>query len=266
MPLSFASRPRFAGRLVLLEDDTRLVKAPGVIGMLSGFEQSFSSTETTFGASERIVDLSGSQDVRLQVYARAYRPGLFGYQTPVSVTFNVDFQPVGGGAWTNLVNGPTVDPGTNTLTRAITGWVSVTEAARTDVRLRVRVTGPSGNTVVLGDYVELHTRHEPTLLAGPVSGISSSGLRVIHTQVDFGSPGGGESGIATATVPAGWVSVDASLTASLAAISTPDHTPFDAAVEGIGVYVTAIRPGINFDITAVAPGGTWGRYAITVIG
>lgn len=81
--------------------------------------------------------------------------------------------------------------------------------------------------------------------------------------VDFGFPSGGEGDSATVTVTGQtWVTAGSIISASAAAIATPDHDGDDAMVEGLTCYVGNIVAGVGFDIFCNAALGSWGRYAI----
>lgn len=268
MPRNFASRPRFNGKLVLLEDDTRLVRGPGVITLHDEFSVSSSTGTVSLPAAERVIDLTGVSEIRLQAYMYAYNPGILGFNTASTVTVVLEYQPIGGGTWTALVTGPQVTGSLSAL-QAISGWTTLPAAARADVRLRLRLLTPSGTAITsVGEYIELHTRADATLLGatGTSSGITAVGLHTVTAEVNFGFPAGGEDFIATTTVPVNWVASGAALFCTPAAMSSADHDPEDAAVEGISAYVSTIRAGVSFDIVATAPRGTWGRYKITVVG
>lgn len=83
--------------------------------------------------------------------------------------------------------------------------------------------------------------------------------------VDFGSPG--EDGFATVAVTGqSWVTSDAIITATAAAITSADHDPDDAAVECLSCHVGTISVGSGFTISVGAPNGTWGRYTVQWMG
>lgn len=82
--------------------------------------------------------------------------------------------------------------------------------------------------------------------------------KVAGVVLDFGSDEGGTS--ATATVFASWATTGLAVTCVPDPAGTADHGAEDAAVEGVIAVVTYVEPGIGFDVVAVCPGGTWGRY------
>lgn len=89
---------------------------------------------------------------------------------------------------------------------------------------------------------------------------SASGL------VDFGFSSRAEQGFATTTISATWVTDSTVLVASPYAITTVDHDPEDYAIENIHVAVLNKVPGVGFDVMAYAPIGSWGKYAVSILG
>jgi hypothetical protein len=87
-----------------------------------------------------------------------------------------------------------------------------------------------------------------------------------QVTVDFGFSGGQEGDIAKTTVAAPWVSNSSIFVCNPFAGSTPDHDPDDVIVEAINAYVENIIAGISFDVVAIAPFNSWGRYLINVVG
>ena len=85
-------------------------------------------------------------------------------------------------------------------------------------------------------------------------------------EVNFGSASSTETGEATATVAAPWVASSSIIVCSPAGTATADHDPDDYFLEGITAYATNIVNGVSFDIVAVAPNNTWGRYNINAVG
>ena len=83
--------------------------------------------------------------------------------------------------------------------------------------------------------------------------------------VNFGSPYQ-EDFNATVTVSAPWVQATSVIICSSSGIATVDHDPDDYLADQIQAYATNIVPGVSFDVVAVAPSGTWGRYLINTIG
>jgi hypothetical protein len=84
--------------------------------------------------------------------------------------------------------------------------------------------------------------------------------------VDFGFDTGLEGDTATITVPATWVLSTTVLVCTVAAISTLNHDPEDAVVEGIIAYPTNIVPGVSFDVECSAANNSWGQYQVNIIG
>lgn len=84
--------------------------------------------------------------------------------------------------------------------------------------------------------------------------------------LDFGFSGGGEGGTATVTVPALWVSAGSFINIRQAGISSTDHDPQDAILEGIVTSISNIVSGVSFDIQAYAVNDTWGQYTVQYSG
>ena len=84
-------------------------------------------------------------------------------------------------------------------------------------------------------------------------------------QVDFGHASGGESNFARASVSAAWVASGSVILCAVASGSA-DHDPEDGALEGITATACNLVEGSGFDVIAHAPGGSWGRYNINIMG
>jgi hypothetical protein len=80
--------------------------------------------------------------------------------------------------------------------------------------------------------------------------------------VNFGFPTTNEGDTATVTVSAPTVASNSKIFCSPATVATADHDPDDIVVEAITAYGTNIVPGVSFDVVAVAPQNSWGRYVI----
>lgn len=106
-----------------------------------------------------------------------------------------------------------------------------------------------------------HTSELPAgdSLAGAVVE-SASGL------VDFGFLAKAEQGFASTTISASWVTSTTVLVAAPYAVVTADHDPEDYAAENIHVSVLNVVPGVGFDVIAYAPFGSWGKYAVNILG
>jgi hypothetical protein len=97
------------------------------------------------------------------------------------------------------------------------------------------------------------------------SGGSGTTVRSGSAEVDFGNPV--EDGWASVVVTGqSWVTSDAVILAKVAAVTTADHDPDDAACEGLSCHVGTIAAGTGFTITVGAPNGTWGRYTVQWLG
>ncbi len=86
-----------------------------------------------------------------------------------------------------------------------------------------------------------------------------------HAQVDFGHATGGESNFARASVSAAWVESGSVILCAVASGSA-DHDPEDGELEGITATACNLVEGSGFDVIAHAPGGSWGRYNINIMG
>jgi hypothetical protein len=100
----------------------------------------------------------------------------------------------------------------------------------------------------------------------PGTGGSGSSLQAEQTTVDFGNASGGESDLAIVAVAAAWVTNGSVILCNAAGVSTPDHDPEDAALEGITAVAANLNEGVGFDVVARAPQGSWGRFNINIIG
>ena len=87
----------------------------------------------------------------------------------------------------------------------------------------------------------------------------------VQAQVDFGHASGGESNFARASVSAAWVASGSVILCAVASGSV-DHDPEDGALEGITATACNLVEGSGFDVIARAPGGSWGRYNINIMG
>lgn len=100
----------------------------------------------------------------------------------------------------------------------------------------------------------------------PGTGGGGSTPHAEQTTVDFGNASGGEGDLAVVAVAAAWVTNDSVIICNAAGVSTPDHDPQDAALEGITAIAANLNEGIGFDVVARAPQGSWGRFNINIIG
>jgi hypothetical protein len=90
----------------------------------------------------------------------------------------------------------------------------------------------------------------------------SSGTMKVTAVINFVNADGPEDTTATVTVTGQtWVTAASVIIAAFDG-TTADHEADDAMVEDLSAYVENIVPGVGFDITAHAPLGTWGRYAV----
>jgi hypothetical protein len=102
-------------------------------------------------------------------------------------------------------------------------------------------------------------------ISGTVSGLPVY-VNAVSGTVDFGFASGKEETIAVVTVAAAWVAAGTKLVCAPFAVATATHDADDYAAEGIVAYASNIVPGVGFDIVAMAPSGTFGRYVIHAVG
>ena len=63
-----------------------------------------------------------------------------------------------------------------------------------------------------------------------------------------------------------WVTADSYIECKVLGITTADHTPEDAILEGVKFEINNIVAGTGFDIIGHAPEGTYGKYTIKCLG
>ena len=63
-----------------------------------------------------------------------------------------------------------------------------------------------------------------------------------------------------------WVTTDKFITCKCLGLTTADHTPEDAILEGVKFEINNIVAGVGFDIIGHAPEGTYGKYQIKCLG
>lgn len=101
----------------------------------------------------------------------------------------------------------------------------------------------------------------------PPPASSSGSGNFVQAQVNFGFPTGQEGDTAKVTVTGQpWVTGSSIIICNAASIATADHDPDDVLVEGIVAYAQNLVPGVGFDIVALAPQNSWGRYLINASG
>jgi hypothetical protein len=62
-----------------------------------------------------------------------------------------------------------------------------------------------------------------------------------------------------------WVAADSYITCKVLGLTTADHTPEDAILEGVQFEINNIVVGTGFDIIGHAPEGTYGKYTVKCI-
>tara|TARA_R110000822_G_scaffold17007_1_gene57496 strand:- start:153 stop:1805 length:1653 start_codon:yes stop_codon:yes gene_type:complete len=63
-----------------------------------------------------------------------------------------------------------------------------------------------------------------------------------------------------------WVTADSYIVCNVLGITTADHTPEDAILEGVKFNINNIVAGTGFDIIGHAPEGTYGKYTVKCLG
>jgi hypothetical protein len=63
-----------------------------------------------------------------------------------------------------------------------------------------------------------------------------------------------------------WVAADSYITCNVLGLTTADHTPEDAILEGVKFNINNIVAGTGFDIIGHAPEGTYGKYTVKCLG
>lgn len=63
-----------------------------------------------------------------------------------------------------------------------------------------------------------------------------------------------------------WVAADSYIECKVLGLTTADHTPEDAILEGVKFEINNIVVGTGFDIIGHAPEGTYGKYTIKCLG
>lgn len=97
---------------------------------------------------------------------------------------------------------------------------------------------------------------------------SSSGLNIVDywTTINSTTVYHQEETYAVKTVTGQtWVTADSYITCKVLGITTADHTPEDAILEGVQFEINNIVVGTGFDIIGHAPEGTYGKYTVKCI-
>jgi hypothetical protein len=63
-----------------------------------------------------------------------------------------------------------------------------------------------------------------------------------------------------------WVAADSYIECKVLGLTTADHTPEDAILEGVKFEINNIVVGTGFDIIGHAPEGTYGKYTVKCLG
>ena len=63
-----------------------------------------------------------------------------------------------------------------------------------------------------------------------------------------------------------WATADSFITCKVLGLTSADHSPEDAIIEGVRFEINSIVPGVGFDIMGHAPEGTYGKYQIKCLG
>ena len=62
-----------------------------------------------------------------------------------------------------------------------------------------------------------------------------------------------------------WVAADSFITCKVLGLTTENHDPEDAILEGVRFEINNIVAGTGFDIIGHAPEGTYGKYKVKCI-
>lgn len=89
--------------------------------------------------------------------------------------------------------------------------------------------------------------------------------KMMQPTVDFGPVAQEEFDTPPVTVTAPWVQSTTRIVCTPSGVATSDHDPDDYIVEGVRAVVQNIIPGVSFDLIGIAPGGTWGKYKISLL-
>jgi len=63
-----------------------------------------------------------------------------------------------------------------------------------------------------------------------------------------------------------WVTADSFITCKVLGLTSNDHEPEDAILEGVRFEINNIVAGVGFDVIGHAPEGTYGKYNIECLG
>lgn len=88
--------------------------------------------------------------------------------------------------------------------------------------------------------------------------LAATAERIEHVIVDFGDDDTTAVGVGYAA----WAAPGMVIVCVPDPAGTPDHSAEDACIEQVTATVTYIAAGVGFEVTATAPEGTWGRYAL----
>ncbi len=142
------------------------------------------------------------------------------------------------------------------------GGLFITDAAGT---LTLSVTQTGAWTALVERAAAVAPFDGPTATAWAANAGAAAGAST-HTgteTVDFGSGDYQASIVVTGET---WVEAGSVILAQVAAVTTADHDPEDAALEGLTCYVGAIVAGTGFTIYVNAPAGTFGEFDINWLG
>lgn len=63
-----------------------------------------------------------------------------------------------------------------------------------------------------------------------------------------------------------WVAADTFINCKVLGLTTADHDPEDAILEGVRFEINNIVAGVGFDLIGHAPEGTYGKYKVKCLG
>jgi hypothetical protein len=86
---------------------------------------------------------------------------------------------------------------------------------------------------------------------------SLTGLTLSHTENTY---------VVKGVTGQSWVTANSFITCKCLGLTTADHTPEDAIIEGVRFEIDNIVAGVGFNIIGHAPEGTYGKYQIKCLG
>ena len=181
----------------------------------------------------------------------------------LTVSGNANVSGTNTGDQTITLSGDISGSGTGSITTAIAN-TSVTYGKIQNVSTNNRLLGRS--TSGAGTIEEITVGSGLSLSGGTLTSTINSSNSVVVT-VNFENLSSDESYSASATLTGqSWVTSSSKIVCSVFGVATADHDPDDYILEGVYAFATNIVNGVGFDVIALAPNGTFGRYIIHCIG